>query len=302
MKRKPGALYFTDVAIAKNDEVVLTGNYYDLEDSSEERIALLSLVDGTWGGADLSGTAHAVRVEKSGSRKTYYILERDRGIYIVRPPGKIDFVQVAPDRRGFLMDLRKIGQSWYAVGGHHQVHISKSAKNWSSFDKEIAIDDDDGIGAVLLSVDGTSDDDIYAVGFDGVIFHFDGTSWYEYESPTNLGLQRVLCVGPDEVYLCGNARGLYKGNRTHWTELTDLDESETFWDMAYFQESVYVCSKKSLYKIEGDDLIEIDVPVKGPLGFYRMSCNSDQLWTCGNECLLRFDGSKWKQYVFPDNR
>ena len=123
MKRKPGALYFTDVAIARDDEIILTGNYYDLEDSREERIALLSLIKGKWGGMDLSGTAHAVRVGWYGSEKAYYVLERNRGLYVARPTGTVQFVEIARNRQGFLMDLRKIGRCWYAVGGHHQVHI-----------------------------------------------------------------------------------------------------------------------------------------------------------------------------------
>jgi len=302
MKRKPGALYFTDVAVVKNDEVVLTGNYYDLEDSTEQRIAILSLKNGKWGGLDLSGTAHSVRVEGSGSTKAYLILERNRGVYVVRPPDGMNFIEVAPDREGFLMDLRKVGRFWYTVGGHHQIHKSESGESWDGFDDDIVIHGDAGIGAVLLSVDGFSESDIWAVGFDGVILHFNGTAWYEYESPTNIGLQRVLCVADDEVYICGNARGLYRGDNTHWYELTDVDESETFWDMAFFQGSLYVCSKKNLYKLEKDELVPVEIPVKGPLGFYRMSCNEKQLWTCGNECLLRFDGSTWKQFVFPDNR
>jgi hypothetical protein len=300
MKRKPGALYFTDVAIARDDEIILTGNYYDLEDSREERIALLSLIKGKWGGMDLSGTAHAVRVGWYGSEKAYYVLERNRGLYVARPTGTVQFVEIARNRQGFLMDLRKIGRCWYAVGGHHQVHKMVSG-SWISIDDDIRIDGSAGVGALLQSVDGTSESDVYAVGFDGIILRHDGKSWYQIASPTNLGFQRVLCVAPDEVYICGNARGLYRGDRTYWYELTDLDESETFWDMAYFQETLYVCSKKKLYKLVNDELVEVKIAVKGPLGFYRMSCNEGQLWTCGNECLLKFDGSKWTQYRFPDN-
>jgi hypothetical protein len=302
-KRKPGALYFTGISRVDKGGVVLTGNYYTLEESPEQRIALLSLKDGIWGSVDLAGIAHAVRHSSgaTGSKKEYLVLERNRGLYRINPPGNVRFERIGAEREGFLTDLRKIGDKWYAVGGHHQAYQETRGGGWKAIDEQIYVDGEKGDASVLLSVHGLSESDIYSVGFNGVIFHYNGKVWNQLPSPTNAGLQRVLCVDKDEVYICGNANGLYRGTGSKWTELTESDESVTFWDMALFQGKVYLCTKTRLFVVQDDTLQEVAIPVRGPLGFYRMDADRNELWTCGNECVLQFDGRKWKQYVFPDN-
>ena len=301
-KRKPGALYFTDVARAGRGAVILVGNYYALEDASEERIALLSLKNRTWGGMDLSGIAHAIRLSgRAGDpKRQYLILERNRGLYRVTPPKSVKFSTINEERDGFLMDMRKIGRNWYAVGGHHQVYREINGK-WKTIDSGVYVPGESGEAKILLSIDGTAEDDIYATGFNGVIFHFDGNAWTNLDSPTNLGLQRVLCLGKKEVYICGHGNSLFRGNSTGWVPLTEPDESTTYWDMASFKGDTYVCTKTELYIIKDNQLELVNIPVDGPVSFYRMDSDSHELWTCGDECLLKFDGRNWEQFIFPDN-
>lgn len=301
-KRKLGALYFTDVNRVDKDGVVVIGNYYALEGAEEERTALLSLRGGVWGGMDLSGIAHAVRYrgETHDLNKQYLVLERNKGLYMVTPPNNVRFVKVNDTRDGFLMDLRQIGERWYAVGGHHQIYREENGK-WESIDSGVYIPGDAGEAKILLSIDGNSEKDIYAVGFNGVVLHYDGITWKQLDSPTDYGFQRVLCVSEDEVYLCGYGNSLYRLNKDSWIALTEPDDAVVFWDMRYFQGKLYVCTKKKLFILEHNQLEEVIIPVKGPLGFYRMDSDENELWTCGNECLLQFDGKNWKQFVFPDN-
>ena len=193
-KRKPGALYFTDVARVDKDVVVLTGNYYSLEETEDERIALLSLKKGVWGGIDLSGIAHAVRFlgNPGNKRNGYLILERNRGLYRVIPPKSVKFEMINEEREGFLMDLRQIAGKWYAVGGHHQIYREDNGR-WNPIDAGIYIQGEEGEAKILLSIDGISETDIYTVGFNGVIFHYNGNFWRKLDSPTIL-VSKESCV------------------------------------------------------------------------------------------------------------
>lgn len=302
-KRKPGALYFTDVSRVDKDTVVLTGNYYALEETKEERTALLSLKKGVWGGIDLSGIVHAVRFISSPAKKKngYLLLERNRGLYRVFPPKSVKFEMINEEREGFLMDLRKIAGKWYAVGGHHQIYREDNGR-WNPIDSGVYVPGKEGESKIFLSIDGISETDIFTVGFNGVIFHYNGNSWSQVDSPTNLGLQRVLCISKEEVYICGYGNSLYRGNANGWLPLTENDNDTIYWDMAYFKGKVYVCTKKKLFIVKKDQLENVEIPIKGPLGFYRMDSDENELWACGNECLLKFDGKTWKQYIFPDNK
>lgn len=301
--RKPGALYFTDIICIDTDTATLIGHYYAFEDSDEERTVLLSLKKGVWGSLNVSGIAHAVRFDgkPNDPKRQTFILDRNRGLYRVTSKG-VQFDRINEDRQGFLMDLRQISGQWYTVGGHHQIYRQEKS-GWRAIDTGVYVSGEAGEAKLLLSIDGLTSKDIYAVGFNGVILHFDGTKWSNLDSPTNVGLQRVLCVTKDEVYICGYGNSLYRGNTKGWLALTEPDDSVVFWDMAYFKGRLYVCTKKALYMVNSnDELEEVEIPVKGPLGFYRMDASDKELWTCGNECVLRFDGKKWSQYIFPDNK
>ena len=64
----------------------------------------------------------------------------------------------------------------------------------------------------LAGIDGTSDSDIYVVGTDGHIFHWDGKAWRGVKSPTKAHLERVRCVDRGEVYICGYEGAFLRGN------------------------------------------------------------------------------------------
>jgi hypothetical protein len=301
-KRKRGALYFTGVACLEANVACFTAHYYALEGTNDLRTAFLSLRNGKWGGVDVSGIAHAFRLSGSPTSddRAYLVLERNRGLYRVSKSGDVKFSRIHPERDGFLMDLRAIAGKWYAVGGNHQIYRLEG-RSWKALDDGVYVAGAAGEAKILWSIDGTSSDDVYAVGSSGVILHFDGKRWTREKSPTTSGFQRVICVSKDEVYVCGYANALYRKDGARWRALTKRDASVVFWDMAYFKDKLYVCSKKKLFVLENDALAEVEIPVKGPLGFYRMDARGDALWTCGNECVLRFDGKKWNSYVFPDN-
>jgi hypothetical protein len=301
-KRKPTALYFTDVVRIDKGGVGLTGHYYASDIKDEQRTAFIIYRNGSWGRVDVPCISHALRFsgDPSDPKRQYLILDRNRGLYRFTPPTDTRFERIFARREGFLTDLRKIAEKWYTVGGHHQIYREQGS-GWQAIDEDIYIPGEKGDTKILLSIHGLVESDIYSVGFNGVIFHYNGKAWKQLDSPTNVGLQRVLCVAIDEVYICGNANGLYRGNTRQWYALAEPDEKVTFWDMAFFQGSVYVCTKKQLFVLRGDSLTEVEIPVKGPLGFYRMDADENELWTCGNECLLQFDGRKWKRHVFPDN-
>ncbi len=301
-KRKTNSLYFTDVALANRDVVVLTGIYYALEETEDQKTAFISLNKGAWGWLNLRGIAHAVRFRGKTEhlKRQCLVLERNRGLYRISPPKDVKFEMINEEREGFLMDLRQIAGKWYAVGGHHQIYREDNGR-WNPIDAGVYVPGEKGEAKILLSIDGTSETDIYTVGFNGVILHYNGNSWRQLDSPTNLGLQRVLCISKEEVYICGYGNSLYRGNTNGWKALTEPDDKITYWDMAYFKRKLYVCTKKKLFELKNDQLEEVKIPAKGPLGFYRMDSDKDELWTCGNECLLKFDGKRWKQYIFPDN-
>ena len=57
----------------------------------------------------------------------------------------------------------------------------------------------------LSSVWGSSSDDVFAVGGNGTILHYDGNSWSQMESGTNRHLTDVWGFGANDVYAVGGS-------------------------------------------------------------------------------------------------
>ncbi len=56
----------------------------------------------------------------------------------------------------------------------------------------------------IRSVWGSRFDDVYAVGTDGIIIHYDGANWEPMTVPTSVRLREVWGAGPDDVYAVGD--------------------------------------------------------------------------------------------------
>jgi hypothetical protein len=301
-KRKPRGLYFTDVVRIDKGGVGLIGHFHAADEKDEQKTVFLIYRKGNWSEVEVNGICHALRFtgNPDDPARQYLLLERNRALYRFNPPTNTTFERIFPKRHGFLMDMRKIEDKWYVVGGHHQIYVEDTGV-WKAIDDGVYLPGTKGEDQILLSVHGLRRNSIYTVGMDGIILHYDGKIWNQIDSPTNTGLQRVLCVSEDEVYLCGNANGVYRGNANAWSPLTEPEDDVTFWDIALFKDHLYFCTKKQLYVLRGDSLEEVQIPVKGPLGFYRMDADKDELWTCGNDCLLQYDGKTWTRHIFPGN-
>ncbi len=293
-------LYFTGVAAAGRDRAIVTGHYWAHEET-DERITAARLIDGgKWTSLrGYTGIVHATRHD-AGAKLEFLLMERALTLYRVSAAAEFKYETISESREGFLMDLRKIGAGWYAVGGQHQA-FRMGGKGWRAIDKTLFLPNEEDHSALLQSVHGLDESDIYAVGTSGVVFHFDGEEWEEVESPTDYDLERVLVVKQDEVYLSGCGGVLFRGGRDSWLALTEPDEKLTFWDMALFEGKVFVCSDDKLFTVDGNELQEVEIPLRGPFRFYRMDAGEGDLWTVGDECILQFDGKTWTRHTCPEN-
>lgn len=71
----------------------------------------------------------------------------------------------------------------------------------------------------LFAVWGSAPNDVYAVGNNGVVIHYDGQAW-NIETDTPPTTNRLSCIysaGPDELYF-GGSDGLFRRNATGWSE------------------------------------------------------------------------------------
>lgn len=100
-----------------------------------------------------------------------------------------------------MREIRAIGQHAYAVGMGRAVYRCEGVANWRRVDNgvsaDLQLDSDSGFNPI----DGFNEQDIYAVGWNGEIWHYFESQWKKRKNLTDLALQRVICAPDGFVYI-----------------------------------------------------------------------------------------------------
>lgn len=113
---------------------------------------------------------------------------------------------------------------------------------------------------------GSDSDDVFAVGDNGIIEHFNGTEWSSMHSNTLAKLKDVWGTGPDNVFIVGHDSTLLHYDGDGWTQMD--------WTSAVL----------NFHNIAGRDQSDLYASGTGALGV---------------NMLARFDGTRWYPITHP---
>ncbi len=118
-------------------------------------------------------------------------------------------------------------------------------------------------GNTLSGVWGKSTKSIYAVGYNGIIYHYDGKTWTKQKSPVKTELFRVRGYDDKNVFACGAGSVILKWNGRSWKKMKTPTEE------AYFT-SIWVIKPNLAYVVGYGGII------------------------------LKFDGKMWQWDISPE--
>jgi len=195
--------------------------------------------------------------------------------------------------RGPLRGVRTIGERVYVVGMNRQVWRRDDVDHWVAIDQgaKPAAGNKEVVG--FEAVDGFSEADIYAAGWDGEIWHFDGATWQQKPSPTNIVLTRLLCAGNGVVYASGRKGLLLQGRDDAWEVIDHESMIDDIWDLAWYQDTLYISSLYGLFTLQNGKLHAVDCGEVHPDTFYHLSVADGVLWSIGAKNIVAFDGTTW---------
>ena len=149
------------------------------------------------------------------------------------------------------------------------------------------------------AIDGFSQKEIYAVGWRGEIWQFDGAVWVHCGSGlTNLILTSVCCAENDVVYVAGQQGILIRGRRDTWEIVQWDDEFDTdFWDVLWFKKELYLATMTGLYTLKDDQLVPVEFDDTVDPTCYRLSTAEGVLWSIGASDVMSFDGKRWRNHT-----
>jgi hypothetical protein len=265
---------------------------------------LITLDCGAWGAATVpwlacSATVCHVPIER------YLMLGTD-GSVEVSGGGTVSEETIAsgavdPRKRGPLREVRGIAKGRaYAVGVCRQAYVREDEGQWRCIDQSAQVGDTPITDTSFESIDGFSEQEIYAVGWEGEIWKYDGSVFAQQNSPTNLALYKVRCAPDGFAYACGQLGTLLRGRDDQWEVIEHESTREDLWGMEYFDGRLYVSSTHIVYVLEDGKLKPVDFGDDAPRTCYHLSAADGIMWSIGPKDVMEFNGSTWKRCLQID--
>jgi len=300
-KSNESRVVFTDGYVADKNFVAVATYLEEYEDSEHARI--FAFKEGEWSYFDLDFNVRSIQGVESPGRMLY-CLGQDGRVSVRKKGGpveeKIKDAGSAADQLGYLHQIRLIGSTLYACGVANQIY-RRTKSGWVHFDEGV-LDRRGPLKAdTLFCVDGSSEEDVYAVGTAGQVWHHDGKSWQKTDAPTPRNLKWVRCLSRNELYVCGDDGRFFQRTKNEWADLSASPKiTGDLWCVEVFQKKVYVAGDSGLFVLEGKKLVKVDTGFDSGEG-HRLHANDGVLWSFGISALCFFDGKKWTEVKHPDN-
>ncbi|MEN3233676.1 MULTISPECIES: hypothetical protein [Methylobacterium] len=157
-------------------------------------------------------------------------------------------------------------------------------------------------GLTLMSIDGSSVNDVYMCGQDGAVYHWDGTRSQKIPVPTAAFLNDILVDDTDTVWICGREGTLLRGNARRGFTLVPCEGQPDFNTVTRFRDKIYLSSyagPRGVFVCDG----RVRQLTTGPSAVFKdintVDGVADALWAFGLTSVARFDGTKWERIKLP---
>lgn len=197
---------------------------------------------------------------------------------------------------GYIESIKCIDGALYACGGGRQVY-KRNAESWDSISTDILTEER---GRGFFDLDGTDATNIYAVGFEGEIWFYDG-KWHLDDSPASSILTSVRVLDRNDVWICGNGGTVLRGRFNNWSTLRASDGKANYYSLESYGGTIFLAANRGLAYIDGDTIRPVDMGLGKAVSTHRLSARDGLLWSIGEKDLVVFDGNSWTEVLHPDN-
>ena len=205
-------------------------------------------------------------------------------------------------QRGGIGKLRNIDGYVYGVGGWRSVCRREGPNHWIPlWDKTLprpkVKQNVDRLKYGFEDIHGFSANDLYAVGGEGDVWHYDGKRWKQIPFPSNMDLYNVCCGGDGQVSIGGRSGAIFRGRENRWQKLEGGGLSLRIADMEWYQGKVWCTNDYGIWTIEDSGLERVSLPdaVRGCAG--HLAVGDGVMVIAGMYGAALHDGKEWQTLV-----
>jgi hypothetical protein len=290
---------FTHGAIYRKAEIYLAAVNIELEEEDVYHGYVVRWANGVWAGQwAIANRIYALGVYDLQRGRTTLALAPDGQIQVGDADGfrweSIDVTGDCPSQGRPVTCMRRVGNSIFVAGMSRMVYRRLADGMWTQFDDGMRVPRSSLDIEGFLGIDGFSEDDLYAVGYHGQIWHFNGRGWRQVDSVTNLKLECVRCAEDGNVYIGGSKGMVLCGREDSWTILEQDLTEETFWSLEYAFGSVFFATAGAgLYRLSARKLTSIDTGWTPRPATRALHFNDGLLLSVGTHDVCTYDGDRW---------
>jgi hypothetical protein len=144
----------------------------------------------------------------------------------------------------------------YMVASGREVRRRDAPDTWTILSNGVPdkFAEKDGSKMGFSDIDGFSENDLYAGGRNGDVWHWDGQIWKKVTIPTNANIYGVCCGGDGLVYLSTGVETIVVGRGNRWKIISYAQEKYLgdvkFRNMVWFKDRIYMGYGSTLYEIK----------------------------------------------------
>lgn len=278
-------------AISNRELVYFLAESTRLDSQASPHTLVISIGSDNLDYRQVNWIAHSCCITKTQAKQLIAIGEEETALVVTNGQIADEDIrfQESTGKTGPLSSVRDIAGKAYAVGMDSLVLRRDGPGVWVPMYEGLSLEPETSLEAI----DGFGEKDLYAVGWGGAVWHYDGHRWSSIDSPTNVILTNVCCASDGLVYCCGQNGTLLRGRESTWTILPVDGTNSDLWDVKWFEGNLYVSTMMQLYRQNGNDFKTVDFGDDQPTTCYHLSSTDGALCSIGAKDALLFNGERW---------
>ena len=273
----------------------------ELIEKNTENSSFFMMSNTDWNKYEFDGAWSAISmatIRPSGGNRTVVAIS-PRGAFWEVDPAALN--EVSGEINGVQNSLRAlaaIDNAIYACGMGRTVLSRNGPGDWDNIGPNLKENNNTMQVVGFEDIDGFSGNDIYTVGWNGEIWHFNGSIWRRMDSPVSANLNAVCCASNGTVYIVGDEGVMLHGRDDTW-DVIETGRFENLMDVAFYGGVIYMVTDFEILKVNDDlSIVPEDkfFSSEDPPGTcLHLLIADDGLVSIGPKDLFRLHGNVWER-------